>query len=1139
MSFEVMDAFFTDMCTTTVLVTPPATCSDQCVIQVQTQPSVCNNNGTTFDDSDDTFSFRFRLSGFNAGLNWVASDGSAGVYNSWYIYTGYPISGGDVSITFTDAADPNCSTTFTFPAPATCSPDCHIEVQVGDAICIDAGTPVDPMDDTYTFTVQVSGWNTGSSNWVANDGLSSTGAYGTEVVMAYPIAAGGQTITISDPTAPDCSAVFTVSAPNTCSDQCELYVEQMDAVCNDNNTPTVIGDDTYTVDVRITAANGANGWSSASGFAALYGEWITLGPFNIADGDVQLLIEDQADAACTISLDLVAPPHCSTACELNAVATEVVCDDAGTPTDPSDDTFTFVLTATGVNTGVNWVANDANQTMAAYGEPVLMGPYPIVAGGISLVIQDSASPDCSTAVEVAAPMTCSFECAIEVEQVGDPICDPNNTFSDASDDTFTVTVIVNGNNTGTNWIAANGQVGAYGVPVVLGPFPITAGVWHIAIQDEADQGCSTTLSVQSPAACSDVCLINPPVITQVLCSDNNTPTDPTDDTFTFEATLDGFNLGDGWTTNVGVVGQYGIPTQFGPFPISQGNIDLVFTDASETTCTEAITVDAPSTCSDQCAISAVANNYLCWDNDTPFDPSDDLFTFDLEVTAINATGANWTGPNGLTGVYNVVLNMGSFPIDNSLAEWVITDVAQSDCSFVLPIEPPAPCSNSCQITATTTNAFCDDNGTPDISSDDTFEYTLTVNGINTGDNWSANNGLTGVYGTPLVLTGNTYAATSLTYTITDNSGACSVLVQVDAPLPELICPEDTDQRAFMGSVQILRGELDTTDFILPEPPCFLALNSTPMQLGDRAMEPVDILTPEQADTSESVYTFYFFSEMDLPPALQSNGNADGVSMLFRGNYSNYTDPCCFSQSYPDRLDLDENLVIENPYVDTTGMFDTEMFLVQRFTQSLKMGQQYSLVATTYGAEVYGKYAWVIVSETDQPLAVTTDEVTSEFSIEQPLRADLTHLNLAWALNNPESLSFLGEAIVEPYCGVDSLYFNDIMTFSGNCDSAFINRTFMMDYAETTDSCEQVITFRRPDYYDVVLPPATYTFQCEDDILLTDEGYPHPDETGYPIIFVGDEYINMQEQTPYFNMSTSYKDIPLFDTSGLTLNLIRE
>ena len=48
-------------------------------------------------------------------------------------------------------------------APAPCSDDCTINTPIVEVDCSDNGTPDDPSDDTYTFTLLVTGNNTGGT----------------------------------------------------------------------------------------------------------------------------------------------------------------------------------------------------------------------------------------------------------------------------------------------------------------------------------------------------------------------------------------------------------------------------------------------------------------------------------------------------------------------------------------------------------------------------------------------------------------------------------------------------------------------------------------------------------------------------------------------------------------------------------------------------------------------------------------------------------------------------------------------------------------------------------------------------------------------------------------------------------------
>ncbi|PSR11138.1 MAG: hypothetical protein C7N36_18090, partial [Bacteroidetes bacterium] len=538
-----------------------------------------------------------------------------------------------------------------------------------------------------------------------------------------------------------------------------------------------------------------------------------------------------------------------------------------------------------------------------------------------------------------------------------------------------------------------------------------------------------------------------------------------------------------------------------------------------------------------CAITATVFNIVCDPGATASDSTDDTFTFTVVLDGFNL-GTTWQTTSGATGAYGSSVTFGPYAIADGEVVLNFNDSDQAGCSASVAVPPPG-CSNSCLLIATVLSVDCQDQGTPEDGTDDTFVYTLRVDANNAMGTWVASDGTSGNYGQVVESVGHSYAEGNLSLMVTDSEGLCTTTFSVNPPMPALLCPPDTDQRAFRGSVQILRGELNEQDVVLPEAPCFLALTSTPMSIGDRFMQGVDVLTPDDVDTLENVYNFFLFSEIALPSDLATVGNADGAGMLFRGDYTGYTDPCCFSMNYSSSLGDDAGLTIENPYVDTTGMFTQDMVLVQKFTHSLKMGQPFSLVTTTYGAGTTGKFAWVIVTEEEDSLAVLSTGITSEFRPNQDLRSDLTYLNLFWTQDNPASLAFLGEAIVEPYCGVDRLSFSDQLDFNDNCNEAYINRTFTLGFGNQIDSCAQQIIFRRPEFNDIVLPPATVTLQCGDDYGLDIEGYPHPDDTGYPLLDTGSEYMAMDRNTPFFNLQSSYKNFPDTTNNDMVLDFTRE
>ncbi len=1017
---------------------------------------------------------------------------------------------------------------------------CAIQATITNVVCSPNGTTDIASDDTYTFDLTVTGSN-GDESWAGElGGQAISGNYGqTQNFGPFNIADGNINVTVTDDFFSDCVASTTAQAPSSCSNQCTITLEEGTILCSDNGTNDNPTDDTYTVTFIINGLNTASTWLASDGSTGAYNIAQTYGPYPISDGDQTLTFTDSNDPLCSITYTFEAPASCSTNCSISTTVSTALCTDGGTPSDPSDDSFSFLLTVSGNNTSSGWTTDDIHTSQGVYNQAVLMGPYPISDGDASIVIRDNNNSACSSLINVAVPATCSNVCDIEASLTGAPICSNNDTPTDDSDDTYSFMMTVTGSNTASQWTASNGQTANYNEPTEIGPFPIVNGGVNITFTDADNNNCTTSLSVTAPQICSNTCDITTVDVTNILCDDNNTPTDPTDDTFTFSVRLEGFNLGETWMASSGQSGQYGENVGFGPYLVSEESIEINFTDSENGTCTVSVNVDAPQACSNQCAIEAAISNIECSDNGTPFDPGDDVFTFDLVVNSINQTGASWTS-GAMSGLYGSVQVLGPFLIADGAFDLSIQDIDDASCSTIVEVTPPATCSNDCMLTIELISTDCDENNTALESDDDTFTYTILVNSLNGGTSWTASDGTTGNFGETVQSVTHAYSEGTITVTVTNEEGDCMGEFTVSPPEPNLSCPPDTDQQMVAGSVQILRGHLgDPDDLVISDIPCFAALRSTPMKLGDRFMEPVGVSTPEGENGAigENVYTFYFFSNIEPSTGVT---DYDGVGELFRGDYMNYSDPCCFNFGYPDTISNDINPIIENPYVDTTGMFGQEMHLVQRFSQSLKTGQEFSLVATTYGLEEEGDYAWVIVTEENDSMVVRSSNVTPSFMPNEGLALDLTYLDINSIMDDPiASQEYVGAPTVEPYCGVDSLFLNDNLNFTDSCSTAILERTYYLTYGDQIDSCTQMITFRRPEYDDIILPPSTYTIQCGDSIALNADGFPDPLETGYPLVYSGNEYIPLIEGIGYFNIGISYKDFPITDSLSNIYTIERE
>ncbi|MCC7505258.1 MAG: HYR domain-containing protein [Saprospiraceae bacterium] len=109
------------------------------------------------------------------------------------------------------------------------------------------------------------------------------------------------------------------------------------------------------------------------------------------------------------------PSGCFTPVEISI--SNVVCHDNGTPNDPTDDTFSFDLTATGGTGPWGWDLPPSIM-MVPYGQAYTFGPFPISGGSVTITINDHDNPFCTATVSVDPPPcspnpspTLDFDCS--------------------------------------------------------------------------------------------------------------------------------------------------------------------------------------------------------------------------------------------------------------------------------------------------------------------------------------------------------------------------------------------------------------------------------------------------------------------------------------------------------------------------------------------------------------------------------------------------------------------------------------------------------------------------------------------------------------------------------------------------------
>ncbi len=841
-------------CAAVMMAIPPSTCSDA-MCEIIPDPAaniVCDDNGTEYDPSDDTFTFEITVNGSNTDMTTPATNtfnddqGNTGIaYGTTISYGPFPIDGGPIIVTYIDAdapADVGCTATMMASPPPTCSPAmCTIGPNdPAPSVCDDNGTPFDASDDTYTFTVTVDGSNTasGATN-TFNDDQGNTGiAYGTMLTYGpFPISGGPTVVTYTDVDAPadvGCTEMVVGAPPKPCSDaECSITPEAPVVACDNNGTPFDASDDTFTFTITVDGSNTASGATNTfnddqGNTDIAYGTTLSYGPFPISGGAVEVAYSD-ADAPagiCDATMMAIPPSTCSNAtCEIIPdPAADIVCDNNGTEFDPSDDTYTFTITVNGSNTDIttpatNTFNDDQGNTGIAYGTTVSYGPFPISGGPIVVTYTDADAPadvGCTASMMASPPPTCSVAtCNIIPEAAIVSECDDNGTPFDNSDDTFTFDITVNGNNDASG--ATNtfnddqGNTGiAYGTTLSYGPFPISGGPVIVTYTDAdapADlvPPCEEMMMAVPPAPCEPAeCMVEPEPAADIICDDNGTPFDASDDTYTFTVTVNGENTD--MTTpatntfnddqgNTGIA--YGTTLSYGPFPISGGPITVTYTDADapvEVGCSATITAIPPPPCIVDCIIEpepAIVSE--CDDNGTPFDGSDDTFTFMVTVNGPNVPGASNTfnDDQGNAGiVYGTTLSYGPFPISGGSITVTYTDAdapVEANCTAIITAVPPEACPVECMIEPEITNIDCDDNGTPDDRTDDTYTFDVIVNGSNNDagatNTFNDDQGNSGTYGTTLsygpflIFDGNV----TVVYSDADLPDICTATLTADTP----------------------------------------------------------------------------------------------------------------------------------------------------------------------------------------------------------------------------------------------------------------------------------------------------------------------------------------------------------------------
>jgi hypothetical protein len=790
---------------TTVLNLPPG-CSNQpsCnLVDAGLGAVSCNDFGTPGIPGDDFLEVVLNPTGTGLGNNYTVTSPFVVVSPGFGVY-GSPTpfellnaasAPAVITLTITDADDPNCSITVDITNIAPCTTPCDIQASiVSGPTCFDNNTPTDPSDDLFNYGILVTNPANPSGGWFS-DAASGTpaGNYGSAAGAGpFLIAAGPVVITFTDQLDPSCSISVTLNPPSPCSNQpaCNLTSASLGiAECNDNGTPGDSSDDFYTFSLDPQGTGLGSGYTvtASDGFlsptGANYGGPVVFSLSNVSSSSVSLVITDNDDPLCTIStiVNLLPCPPPSCLITQNTIITNQCIN--GDPV--------FGLLVNGNATGANYTVSVTEGTISGsnignYGQ---ITSFTIIPAGpnigqFTITVTDSDDPSCTATSFLPNPCP---NCVLSSAGVANITCNDNGTASDPSDDFIEFLLNPSGQDIGGSYTvtASSGVVtpnsAPYGGVTAFQTNPGTAGNGNISITitDIDDPSCSLTFTLTDPGACGTPCDISataaPPI-----CNDNGTPSDPNDDLFFVDVTVNG--TGAAWQADDpnNSNGAFGQTVNFGPFPISAGPTVINFSLIGDPSCTATIIIDPPAPCPIPCDISATAATPICNDNGTPSNPNDDVFTVDITVNG-NGTGWQADDPNNSNGAFGQTSTFGPFPISGGPVVLNFSLIDDLACQESIIIDPPLACSDACELEANFFDLACNDNGTPNTTTDDTFTANLLITGTNASTGWNADApaNVSGDYGETVQVGPFSTLQNEVTFTVTDNLDvSCSIVVTI-------------------------------------------------------------------------------------------------------------------------------------------------------------------------------------------------------------------------------------------------------------------------------------------------------------------------------------------------------------------------
>ncbi len=295
-----------------------------------------------------------------------------------------------------------------------CEAPC-ISAEIVNVYCNNQNTS-DPNDDFWYFDLLITDNSGQGYYWTTSGDITESGSYGnikTIYTSGTILTTPSVSFRVFDAQNPECFVDLVVTAPTTCSEDCDMTVDPPIIQCID-----IEGQKFYTVNLTVTVPGNECYFvkrKNPDGSEVILGTYtgsqtISYGPYTPGEEfTIWVMLCD--NFSCVIDFYVRAPEDCGYC--LDYEVTNISCYDSNT-SDPDDDYWSFDLIATG-GPGTYWTATSPINQSSAYGLYKTIWRGTINQNPVAdFEIYDNVDTECNAFVKVDAPPTCSAECDLMI-----------------------------------------------------------------------------------------------------------------------------------------------------------------------------------------------------------------------------------------------------------------------------------------------------------------------------------------------------------------------------------------------------------------------------------------------------------------------------------------------------------------------------------------------------------------------------------------------------------------------------------------------------------------------------------------------------------------------------------------------------